>query len=223
MTNESATGTWPKLGDHVGATVARLQRGYLADRSESVSALAQLRNGVGKRPGDDVRLVAWTTAGLHPDGAKLADEPNGRELAAYAAITLYAMHQQSHRSKGMHSPGISLGRAARTLTRGEDAPGVHRRVTALVSATSWEASITNARGVIQLLRAAGVQLDYGQFAEDLLTLRDPDRAHWVRNRWGRDLFVGQARLEEVESPKSDATETTTTAAAVSNTTTNAGE
>lgn len=182
---------WPSLRKHVGTAVERLQRGYQANQPAAVTALARLRQGVGKRPGTDPMLVELTTANLYPEGVPLPDAPTVREEAAYAAITLFAVHQQSKRAAGMHRPGVSLGAAARALPGSDSASGVQRRVTAIVSATSWESTVTHARGLIQLLRVEGVALDYGQLAEDLLTLQDPERAHWVRNRWGRDLFVAK--------------------------------
>lgn len=187
-----------RLQKHVDASVMRLQAAYLADRAWAVSSLARLRNGLGKQPGEDMQLVALTTANLYSDEIQLPDKPTELEQAAFAAITLFALHQQSKRSKGMHQRGVSLGEAAHRLPQRAQSEGVQRRMNALVSATSWESTVTHARGLIQMLRAADIPLDYAQFAQDLLTLHDPDRAHWVRNRWGRDFYLSPGLLEDSE-------------------------
>ncbi|TDP92580.1 CRISPR-associated Cse2 family protein [Leucobacter luti] len=201
---------WRSLRAHVDATVTRLQAGYAADRSWAVAALARLRNGVGGRPGDDPLLVEFTTANLYPEGVSLPDAPTAREHAAYAAITLFAMHQQSKHAKSMHKRDVSLGKAARALPGRETSEGVERRVTAVVKSASWEATVTNARGLVQLLRAAEIPLDYGQLAEDLLRLQDPNRAHWVRNRWGRDLYLSRPVAENGDTGAAPGADTSLT-------------
>lgn len=183
-----------RLRDHVSRHIERLQGGYTAGSSAAVSTLAKLRNGVGKPVGAELSLLQYTTAGLYPEGTPLPDEPTDRERAAYTAITLFAVHQQSQRELRMHqagdgtTPGNSLGKAAGRLYQKTGAPGVIRRFEGLGTAQSWPEINQHARGLIQLLRAEKIPLDYGRFAEDLLALQRPEWAATVRNRWGRDFY-----------------------------------
>lgn len=173
---------------HVDHQVTTLQRGYLADAPWAVAALAKLRRGVGKSPGELIQLAEWTAPGLFV--ADDSDEIAPEEWATHAAITLYAVHQQSLR-EGMHRRGRSLGEAARELRSilGEHGEaGVLRRFNAIGTATDFSEVARHARGMIQQLRTNGVWMDYALFADDLRKLMDPATASQVRNRWGRNFY-----------------------------------
>ena len=192
-----------RLADHVAKRADRLQRAYLKDKSDAVAELAILRRGVSQKPGDDARLVGLTIAGLYPDPNGLPDDrPMPAELAAYAALTLFAVHQQSHRDKKMHDPKYSFGRSARLLGRRSGArDAVRARFTALATATTWDETTQHARGLIQQLRAHGIPLGYGQFARDLLDLQRSGSADRVRLAWGRHFY----REHHPEDDAEDAT------------------
>lgn len=183
-----------RLADHVALRASRLQERYLANEPDAVAELAILRRGVSQEPGRDARLVGLTMAGLYEHPEHLPDEVQDAERAAYAALTLFAVHQQSHRGERMHRRGYSFGRSTRLLgreSRGHESTGrdaVRARFTALATATTWDEAVRHARGLIQQLRARGIPLDYGQFARDLLALRSPTGADGVRLVWGRHFY-----------------------------------
>ncbi|WP_416445185.1 type I-E CRISPR-associated protein Cse2/CasB [Leucobacter sp. HNU] len=175
------------LGHAVAAQAFRLQRGYLADEAWAVRALAQLRRGIGKGPGEIIELLQWTSPGVFVPGYR-SDAVSEEERAAHLALTLYALHQQGHRERGMHLEGRSFGEAARKLRidLGERSEaGVLRRFNAVGTATDQTELVRHARGLIQQFRAEKIALDYGLFAEDLRKLSDPRSAALVRLRWGR--------------------------------------
>jgi CRISPR system Cascade subunit CasB len=176
-----------------------------------VAALAKLRHGVGLPPGADLELIGLTTAGLYPENARLPDDPTDQEHAVYAAVTLFALHQQSHRGKRMHLPRYSFGRTARLLGKHSGADeAVRRRFNALGTATTWDELIHHARGLIQQFRAHDIPLDYARFAVDLLRLRRQATASAVRNAWGRDFY--RAKTED-DTDDDTSTETPTEAPA----------
>ncbi|GAB3597962.1 type I-E CRISPR-associated protein Cse2/CasB [Microbacterium tumbae] len=173
----------------VAGRASKLQTDYRNNLSSAVADLAILRRGVGRRPGEDAELLGKTVAGLHRETKGLPDEPTNAEHAAHAALTLFALHQQSHREASMHRKDYSFGRSARLLGRrihAQDA--VRARFTAVATATSWDELVHHARGLIQQFRAQGIPLDYGRFAVDLYRLQFPDSAERVRLRWGRDYY-----------------------------------
>lgn len=175
--------------DYVARRVGELQARYLRNESSAVSDLARLRKGVARSPGSDLELVGLTIADLHPESARLPDDPTDAEHAAYRAITLFALHQQSHRDARMHQSGHSFGRSTRLLVqRGASEEAVRRRFAALGTANSWAEIGIHTRGIIQQFRAAGIPLDYGDFAKDLLALRFPGSADRVRTSWGREFY-----------------------------------
>lgn len=196
-----------RLAEHVSARANRLQNAYLKDRAEAVAELAVLRRGLSQQPGDDVRLVGLTIAGLYPNPKGLGDEPLPAEIAAYAALTLFALHQQSHRDARMHRSGYSFGRSTRLLGRRSGAPkAVRARFTALATAATWDETMQHARGLIQQLRTHGIPLDYGQFARDLLDLQRSSAADRVRLVWGRHFYLEHDPEDDGEGASASTTE-----------------
>lgn len=172
----------------VDATVSEIQRGYLRfpQASSSRAALAKLRRGVGREPGTVAEVLPLT---VNPDARPHQDGPTADERAIHAALTLYAVHQQSQ-DRRMHVPGTRFGTALGRIRfrDGEENPGVVRRFQALGTASGFTESMAHARALITLLRSAGVGFDYGWFAFDLVRLQDPARAADVRLQWGRDFY-----------------------------------
>lgn len=199
-----------RLAEHVGRRAADLQARYRRDDAGAVATLAVLRQGVSKPVGSDARLVSLTIAGLYEHPERLPDgAPTEAERAAYAALTLFAVHQQSHRDAAMHRRDYSFGRSARLLGRHSGArDAVRARFTALATATSWDETVHHARGLIQQLRAHGIPLDYGRFARDLYGLQFADAADRVRLVWGRHFYReddpdGEADTTEMAGDMSD--------------------
>ncbi len=173
----------------VGRRVSSLQKQYTQQRPTSYSraVLAQLRRGVGKPIGELPELLEFV---IDPDApAPPGDGPSADEIAAYTAITLYAVHQQSQ-PKPMHRPGHSFGTAIGSLrfSGSEENQGVTRRFQALGTASGMEELVHHARGLVTLLRSADRGFDYGRFARDLLDYQNPYRVDRVRLAWGRDFY-----------------------------------
>ncbi|MFD2079665.1 CRISPR system Cascade subunit CasB [Actinopolymorpha cephalotaxi] len=194
------------LARFVASRVARLQREYLDHRPDAAAALAKLRRGVGKEPGAVPELWQLTLEGV-PLPAWYTDAPTDFENAAYAALTLYAVHQQSRREP-MHQPGQGLGAAARVLRARKKAAGgsedaVRRRFEAIGTAVSFSEVMHHGRALVTLLRTHNVPLDYGRLAQDLVLLQRPGRGDQVRLAWGRDFY--QAGSEPTDQDNSAAT------------------
>lgn len=184
------TETTARPGAVVGTRISALQKGYLANRSDSVATLARLRRAVGKPPGSVLEILDYTTAAEFIEGWR-GDEPSWAEVAAHHAMSLYAIHQQSQRTP-MHVRDRSLGTAVRRLIPADDYKPDHavaRRFAILGTADELSELIHHLRGMVQLLRAAGIAIDYGRLTEDLLTWQHSGGPDRVRLRWGRDFHV----------------------------------
>lgn len=192
----------PPVGALVQQEIARLQRGYLADRSEAVAALARLRRGAGK----DTAAVPdlWGLLDLEPLYADLALRHEAAESAVFTSMTLWSLHQQS-RSAGMHRPGIELGSAVRSLTPGGeiDEP-VRKRFVRAGTAPSLTVLATRLREIILLLRGADIALDYALLADQLYRWQRPGGPDEVRRSWGRSFHAH--RTARTDNP--DGTTTT---------------
>lgn len=174
------------VGSIVEKKIWRLQNGYLANRSAEVAALARLRRGLGKPAGSVLDILEFTHA---DELAGRGDNPTVAETSAHLCLTLYAFHQQSQ-GKPMHQAGYALGRSIRALIpteRGENYTdhAVARRFAMLGTADSLDEMVYHLRGMVQLLRTAGVPLDYKQLAADLFGWKH--QRDTVRLRWGRDF------------------------------------
>jgi CRISPR system Cascade subunit CasB len=182
------------LGDHVAATVARLQARLLRDppQPQAVSALARLRRVIGRDPGFDYTLEDYLAVPDELLDSRRIEPATDAEYAVHDAVSLYALHQQSRRER-MHVNGWGLGRAVADLVRASAGPdGIRRRFAALGTASTYAESIYHLRGLITLLRGHQIPLDYGLLAEDLRTLRRPDGRPRVQAVWGREFFRGRS-------------------------------
>ncbi|MBB4933309.1 CRISPR system Cascade subunit CasB [Lipingzhangella halophila] len=195
-TNESRTDLETAVGAAVDRRVGSLQGGYIADTSSAVSALAQLRGGAGKLPHDTPELwgltcdiADYTRPGWSEEDEKQAD------TAVHIALTLYALHQQSHREHRMHQRpsrnngrprNHDVGRAVRALMSGPeiDEP-LRQRLVQAGKATSVATLAFRLRGIVQLLRRDAIPLDYGLLADHLFMWQRPGGRGRVRAAWGR--------------------------------------
>jgi len=178
----------PKVGAIVDARIRPLQQGVIDRRSASVATVAQLRRAVGKPAGSVPEIWATTLAPELAVGA-VGDGPTAQEIAAHAALTLYAVHQQSS-SERVHQRGKRLGSAMRALHAPDaETDPVRRRFQAVGTADSLDELLYHLRGTVQLLRAAPhlIALDYGLLADELLAWQSHGRDR-VRLQWGRDFY-----------------------------------
>ncbi|WP_454300231.1 type I-E CRISPR-associated protein Cse2/CasB [Salana multivorans] len=177
------------LGHKVAHHIETLQRRSNEDVAGAVRTMAILRRAATAHPGT-VPDVWVDTIELVPADAydRRRDEPSAAELAAHHAVTLFAMHRQG-RVKHAHAPGVAPGRAFARLARkrgeSEGDKGVRRRFDAMVTAPTAEESVRHLRGLVQLLRAEDLGLDYGLLAEDLADLWSVSNQDRARLRWAR--------------------------------------
>ncbi len=155
--------------------------------------LAILRRGVGRTPGDIPEMWGLIFSDMDERLMSQTNGPTREEWAIYTAITLYALHQQSKciKEKNMHQSGEEnrLGRAvARLIKNDEDRERVARRFNAFATASDMREAAHYLRGLIQLLRAAEIPLDYVHLATDLYFIQFPQSAPNVRLAWGRDFY-----------------------------------
>lgn len=174
--------------------------------------LAKLRRGVGRAPGDLPELWGFFLEGQPGEWESRGGPPSREEWAVYLALTLYALHQQGRSTReedgNMHKEGESLGRAIRKLLDPGEAPedsSVLRRFNALATANGMPERVHYLRGIVQLLRAKGIPLDYAQLAVDLYLLQSPESAAHVRLHWGENFYFTQPE-ENAKEPDRNAQE-----------------
>ena len=182
--------------------------GYVKGKTETLAnglpyskaMLAKLRKGVGKRLESnpdawDILLEGLDERLLSSDGTvSIAEE------AIYAALTLYAVHQQG-KSEQMSRGNDSFGAAIKKLKNpdGSNEESIRRRFNAIVTANDFAEITHYTRGMVQMLKSKDIPLDYGLFASDLYELHFPIMKNKVMLRWGEDYYrKGRNNKEERE-------------------------
>jgi CRISPR system Cascade subunit CasB len=179
------------VGTTVTAHIGRLQYGYRNDRPDAVAALARIRRGAGKSVGEMPDL--WGLTGTEP--LYRAGRPEARttqaEDAVHIAVTLWALHQQSHRAADMHmTEGPELGSAVRRLMPDAelDEP-TRKRFVRAGTASSLDALAQRLRDLVLLLRREAIPLDYGLLADQLYRWQQPGGQGQVHRSWGRSFHA----------------------------------
>ena len=171
------------------------------NEAERRAALARLRRGVGRKPGDVPGIWAVLLEDLPRDmmGTGELHHPSCEEWAIYTAMTLYALHQRGSGEQGsMHCEGVSLGQAACALAKaqGDKKDNIIRRFNLVATAADMEEMNVYLRSFVQLLRGAGIGLDYAMLAKDLFRYQFQELAPDVRLKWGQDFYAGFQMTED---------------------------
>lgn len=193
------------VGEAVDQQLRIYQKGYLDDESFAVSALARIRRGAGKLPEDVPDL--WGLTGLdaiHQSPVIIHDADRRRaEVAAHIALTLWALHQQSHRQDRMHTPnGRELGEAVRRLMPPGDLDDpVRKRFVQAGTATSISTLAERLRDLVVLLRREAIALDYAVLADQLYRWQQPGGVSQTRGAWGRSFHAYRSKPKGDGDPK----------------------
>ena len=196
-------GGYHAVGDYVSRRLNEYSRnvneGYVR------AHLAQLRRGIGRIPGDAPEIWGILFADMPEEMMSWNGKPTKEEWAVYTALTLYALHQQSRdvREENMHRRNIRLGQAVAGLVKSEDdRERVVRRFNAFATASDMQEAAYYLRGLIQLLRAENIPLDYVRLAQELYRFQDTDEAPKVRLAWGQDFY--RIKKSETKEEKENA-------------------
>ncbi len=172
--------------------------------------LANLRRGAGGRPGDDPHAWGILLSELPDEMLGYRGNPSREEWAIYTALTLYAVHQQSHdvRQENMNRNGISLGGAASLLALSEGGDDearerVARRFHQVVLAEDMPSMVYYLRTFIKLLRSNDIGLDYPMLARDLYLYQTPGTVASVRLNWGQDFYRKNKAGDNSENAQED--------------------
>lgn len=182
----------------VTRTIEKLYTGYSGDASWAKKQLANLRRAANHSIGDSPET--WDVlynADLPEELLGHNTEPSNSETAAFLALTLYAVHQQSKKDnmherakKGLRSK--NLGTATREFSESNNVDDVfespiYRRFSTLVQSQTFDEVAYHLRGFIKLLRTKDISIDYGQLAKDLYYLQFDHLRKNVQLSWARQL------------------------------------
>lgn len=150
--------------------------------AEARAALAHLRHGLGRRPGEAVEAFRYVLPCLPAEGV-----PDGVAETFFLVATLFAAHPLP-RSRADGERAWTLGHTFWQMERDErDRPSDpveanERRFVALLRA-SGDSLAGHLRHAVRLAAGKGAPIDYYQLTWDLLGWDDPERGGDIRRRW----------------------------------------
>ena len=158
----------------------------LAD-DENRAALAALRRGLGKRPGEVSDPCPYVDPWLAPNASA------GDEEAHYLVAALFGLHQHYWPAGDGERGPTNLGASLATLQESGSKAAVERRFIALLNAHR-EDMPQHLRHLVGLLKAKDVAVDWAQLLHDVRGWDHPRRAvqrEWARAFW-RQASAGEA-------------------------------
>jgi CRISPR system Cascade subunit CasB len=171
------------------------------DSPGSRATLAKLRRCVGKELGDAPESWNIILDGLNEELLSVNGIPTYAEDAIFTSMTLYAVHQQGN-AEYINKNNGSFGAAIQQLINpdGSNEKAIKRRFDAVITAKDFGELAQHARGLVQLLKANGIALDYPNFAKDLFWYHFPESKNDIRLLWGQDFYrKRKAEIKENEN------------------------
>ncbi len=154
----------------------------LAKRQDR-AALAALRRGLGKGPGEAPEMFPIIVPLL--PSARL---PPWEEACAYLVASLFGFYPDgSWRGEDDGRWSRNLGASLRLLANRMDSAGPERRLIALLNSDRDDLG-AHLRGVVALLRGQAIPIDWTQLGHDVLGWDRPSREvqrRWATAFWGR--------------------------------------
>lgn len=188
---------------HEQAFVSYLER-LRDDERHGRAAMASLRRGLGKEPGEAAEAHRFVVPWLAPEASQ-------REAGRYYLLaSLFAWHQGSwHPAPGSRAP-TNLGASHARMARSEEGDSVERRFTSLLNCHEEDLP-KQLRQAVGLLKSKEIAIDWSQLLNDLRNWGRETRQvqlAWARAFWGHEAEPAR----EAVSPPSGESETQTVAA-----------
>lgn len=181
----------------------------LNNPGQQKASLAELRRGIGHKPGELPKLWGMILEKMPEKFLGERNEPSKAEWAVYTTMTLFAWHQMGHDMQHdcMHQDGISLGKAMVNLVqKDEDKERIIRRWNIVATSRDMEALSYHLRGTVQLLRREGIAMDYVKLANDLYCYQNLNSRAAVVLQWGREFYKQLDKRERDILKKTEDTE-----------------
>ena len=187
MSNEMRKAVYAETAKRINRLLNKRETG------NGKAALANLRRGIGLKPGEIPELWGEVFRSMPEEMYSRSGLPTAAEWAIYIALTTFALHQQGQADE-MNKEQRSLGRAVGMLcAEPDDEERLLRRFRQVITASDMTELSYYLRGLIQLLKAKGIALDYAQLASDLYEYQFTSSRQRVQLRWGQDFYFQEEK------------------------------
>jgi CRISPR system Cascade subunit CasB len=189
MSSREQAGSKDKA-DEVYGFVAKKIKQLSGDGPQQRANRAKLRKGIGREPNEVPEIWDITLANIPEDLMSWDGATTPAEQAIHAALTLFSLHQQG-KSETVSRANVGFGSAARRLVTPdkENEQTIKRRFDAMLTAKDFIELSRHARGLVQLMKAKDVYLDYPRFAKDLYRHQNSETRDRVMYKWGEDFWA----------------------------------
>ncbi|MBI4504637.1 MAG: type I-E CRISPR-associated protein Cse2/CasB [Chloroflexi bacterium] len=159
--------------------------------AEDRAALAALRRGLGKEPGEAAEVFPYVVPWLSSDAGRRDREDE--EQAYFLVASLFAWHQGAWPAEGDRRRATNLGASFRLAARSRDEggePGVERRFVALLNCHRADLPV-HLRHAVGLLKAKEIPVDWAELLHDIRRWDSASRSvqrAWARAYWD---YAGQ--------------------------------
>ena len=172
-----------------------------SNSGEGKALFAKLRHGIGKNPADDPKIIGVILQDMPEEFFSRDGKTTKAEWASYIALTLFALHQQgkSIDSECMNSDdrtsiGLAMNRLAMKQDDANSKLRMQQKYKSLSTSIDMKAMSIYLRGLVSILKAHSISLDYALLASDLYEFQSERTKSNVILRWGQDLY----RIEKNE-------------------------
>jgi CRISPR system Cascade subunit CasB len=189
MSNKEQTDSKDKANEVYGVVAGKIKQ-LSGDGPQQRANRAKLRKGIGREPSEVPEIWDITLANIPENLMSWDGITTPAEQAIHAALTLFALHQQG-KAETVSRTNVGFGSAARRLVTPdkENEQTIKRRFDAMLTAKDFTELSRHARGLIQLMKAKDVYLDYPRFAKDLYQHQNPETRDRVMYKWGEDFWT----------------------------------
>lgn len=176
------------VGEYVSGRIYLLTGNLNA--GDSKSRLAQLRRGIGKKPGELPELWGIFLQTLPEELMGKGNEASRAEWAIYTALTLFALHQQGHaESVNLQGKENSLGCSAKKLVHtDEEEERIRFKLSLIAQSDDMVELAYRLKTLVRLLSADNISLDYVDLAKDLFLFQSEKYTDRIRLKWGQDFY-----------------------------------
>ena len=196
------------IKNYVSGKIGRMQA--LSVTGNERAYMAELRKGVGKKPGELPMLFGTLLEDMPENFMSKDGNPTEAEWACYVALTLFAWHQQGKDLKTetgcMHtgdytSVGAALRKLKLKLDLVDDANAEERllkKLQIIITATDINGFSQHLRSMIKLFAQNNIGLDYALLAADIYDWQFTGSRDAVNLRWGQDFYRRSKEEKENE-------------------------
>lgn len=189
------------MGESITSAVNRMLFNLYGNGNLNKSVLASARHAVSITSPQAQAVWPILMDELEINYLSQNGQPTYAEKAAYAAIRLYAIHQQgnekfvyatSKNKNDTQTEGLTIFSVLAKLRQNEaDKIALDRRIKAVLATNNVDSVINSLAHLVGIIKQKNLsyQIDYARLAQDLLYFQmSYEQANQVRLNWGRQYF-----------------------------------